>query len=153
MTSKITIRDFQPGDMERLLDFREETGRISFPGLRMDRERTRRILLRHAERYPGTIKVALSGNRPVGFIRFQPKSGEFGKYGHIDIIFVEQAFRRKGVGVLLLREAEKWFKKKGVRRIYAEITGTNSPSLKFFKGRGYKGMRTVVEKDFGKKAD
>ena len=146
MNPKIAIRDFQPGDMERILDFRAETGRISFPGQKMDRERTRRILLRHAERYPGTIKVALSGSRPIGFIRFQPKSGEFGKYGHINIIFVKQAFRRKGVGVLLLREAESWLRKNGIRTIDAEITNANSPSLDFFRGQGYKGTRTVMEK-------
>jgi ribosomal protein S18 acetylase RimI-like enzyme len=146
MKPGITIRDFIPSDIGRLLDFREETGRISFPGQRMDRERTRRILLRHVERYPGTIKVALSGGRPVGFVRFQPKSGDFGKYGHINIIFVDEGHRHAGVGEMLLQEAERWLRKKGITHISAEITNANSPSLDFFRGHGYKGMRTVVEK-------
>jgi len=146
MTSKVTIRDFQPGDTERLLDFREQTGRISFPGLKLDRERSRKVLLRHAERYPGTIKVALSGSQPVGYIRFRPKSGEFERYGHINIIFVEQVLRRRGVGALLLREAERWLKKKGITSISAEITSTNSASLDFFRARGYRVRRMVVEK-------
>ena len=152
MKPRITIRDFQQGDMERLLEFREETGRMSFPGLRMDREKVMRSLLRHAEKYPGTIKIALSGGVLVGFIRFRPRSGDFGRYGHINIIYVEEGFRHMGVGEMLLHEAERWLKKKGITQISAEITSTNAASLDFFRGQGYAQKRVVVEKEFGKTA-
>jgi GNAT superfamily N-acetyltransferase len=142
----ISIREFSRKDTKTVLDFREQTGRISFPGKRMDRKSAERDVLRHIERYPGTIMIAWSATRPVGFIRFRPKTGEFGKYGYVNIIFVEQGFRHKGVGALLLREAENWFHSKGIRSIQATITNSNRLSLDFFKKEGYLSKRTVVEK-------
>jgi GNAT superfamily N-acetyltransferase len=132
--------------MEKLLEYREETAGISFPGIRMDRNNARKNILRHAEKHPGTIKIAESGGKPVGYIMFQPRKSSFGSYGHADTIFVEKAYRSQGVGALLLKSAEKWFRKKGIKRMNATITASNRTSLDFFREHGYRQTRVVVEK-------
>jgi GNAT superfamily N-acetyltransferase len=146
MKSRITARDFIPRDTEKLLGYREETARISFPELRLDREHSRKVILRHSRKFPGTIKLACLDSKPIGFIMFQPKRSSLGTYGYINAIFVEKQCRDKGVGTLLLREAEKWLHSRGVKRIGATITNSNKPSLDFFRENGYRQTRTVVEK-------
>jgi ribosomal protein S18 acetylase RimI-like enzyme len=146
MKGKITVRDFIPSDTEKILKHREETACISFPGLKMDKEHSRKSMLFHLKKYPGTIKVAEAGGRAVGFIEFRPKSGSFGRYGYINIIFVEKNHRNHGVGKALLDSAEKWFLSAGIRCIKATVTNTNGQSLEFFRGEGFIPRRTVVEK-------
>jgi GNAT superfamily N-acetyltransferase len=109
MKSKTSIRDFQPNDVERLLTYREETARISFPELRLDRKHSRKSILLHSRRFPGTIKLACLNSKLIGFIMFQPRKGSLGTYGYINGIFVENLYRKQGVGALLLKEAEKLY--------------------------------------------
>jgi GNAT superfamily N-acetyltransferase len=146
MKERISVRNFSEGDAEKILDYREETACISFPGLSIDREKSRKCQLSHMKRHPGTIKVAESGGRQIGFIEFQPKSSPFGRYGCINIIFVDERHRGRGIGELLLREAEEWFCERGVSRINATITNMNRNSLDFFRKEGYIPRRMLVEK-------
>ncbi len=146
MNVKIAIRDFHPGDLEKMLDYREETARISFPGLKMDREKSRRSMLLHIERNPGTVQVAEINGRPAGYVMFQPRRGSVGTYGRINIIFVEEGFRHKGVGKLLLDSAEEWLRSHGIKRTEAVITNSNIQSCDFFREHGYREKRTVFEK-------
>ena len=146
MKPKVRVRDFRPADTERLLEFREETGRISFPGKRMDKANARKSMLRHAEKHPGTIKVAESGGKPIGYIMFRPRRGSFGSYGRVDMVFVEKSFRRQGVGELLLREAETWFRRKGMTHVNAAVTASNTRSLGFFGRHAYRKKRLILEK-------
>lgn len=143
------IRDFTEKDMEKLLDYREESGRISFPELRIDREKAKEFFLEHVRNYPGTLKVAELDGRIVGFIRFFPEEGSFGRYGIIDLIFVEKEHRKLGIGKLLMETAEKWFESNDISRIEATVTNTNTPSINFFKSHDYEERRTVLHKKLG----
>jgi ribosomal protein S18 acetylase RimI-like enzyme len=140
------IRDFSEQDMEKLLDYREESAKISFPRMKIDREKARRFFLEHVEKYPGTLKVAELEGKIAGFIRFFPEEGSFGRYGMIDLIFVDKEHRKRGVGKLLLETAEKWFESSGISHIEAVVTNTNAPSINFFKSQGYEERRTVFNK-------
>lgn len=146
MKLKISIRDFQPGDMKKILIYREETAKISFPELRLDRKHSRKSILRHSRRFPGTIKLACLDYKPRGFIMFQPKRSSLGSYGYINAIFVEKTYREHGVGALLLKSAEEWLLSRGIKRIEGTITNSNKTSLDFFTEHGYMNKRTVVEK-------
>jgi ribosomal protein S18 acetylase RimI-like enzyme len=146
---QVSIRDFVPADMEKILDYREESGRISFPELSIDRERERGFITEHVRKNPGTIKIAEAGGSPVGYIRFQVKPSSFGDYGLINAVFVDMEHRNGGVGKLLIKAAEEWLMSKGINRIEATITNTNAPSLGFFRSLGYAEKRTVFEKKLG----
>ena len=145
----VKIRDFVPADMEKLLDYREESGRISFPGLAIDRERERERIREHASKHPGTIKVAEAGGRMAGYIRFHVKESSFGDYGIIDAIFVEKECRKTGIGKLLHDAAERHLLSMGINEMEAVVTDTNLPSLGFFRSRGYEKRRTVLVKRMG----
>jgi ribosomal protein S18 acetylase RimI-like enzyme len=140
------IRDFVPEDAESIVGYREESGRVSFPGLVIDRARERERIMEHAAKYPGTIKIAEIGGSVVGYVRFRVSESSFGDYGIIDAIFVESGLRKTGIGKLLQEAAERRLISMGVRDVEAVITNTNAPSLGFFKSVGYEEKRTVVEK-------
>ena len=146
---KVTIRDFALSDIERILDYRQESGKVSFPGLAIDRERESAFVTEHAEKNPGTIKVAEVEGRPAGYVRFELKSSSFGDYGLINAIFVDKDQRNAGLGNLLIKAAEGWLISKGAGSVEAAITSTNLPSLSFFRSIGYIEKRTVVEKRLG----
>ena len=142
----IAVRDFQEKDTEKILQFRKETAGESFPGIEMNRGKARRAILRHMKRHPGTVKVAELEGKPIGLVMFKLKAGSLGSYGRITTIFVKKPYRNQGVGAFLLQEAEKSLLSKGIKRIYAEVTNTNTHSLDFFREHGYTNKRTVVEK-------
>ena len=146
MTNQIRIREFRPSDLPKIVEYRMQTAAISFHGERFDEKKARSILLTHARRHPGMIKVAEHEGRQVGFVRFQKRSGPLGRSGHINVIFVEEPYRKHGVGALLLSAAEAHLKKAGIRRITADVTASNQASLDFFEERGYSPRRVVLEK-------
>lgn len=132
--------------MEKILDYREESGRINFPGLVIDREREREHIREHNRKYPGTIKVAEIGGKVAGYIRFHVRESSFGDYAIIDAIFVEKNCRKTGIGKLLHDATERHLLFLGIKDVEATVTDTNIPSLSFFKSRGYEEKRTVLEK-------
>jgi ribosomal protein S18 acetylase RimI-like enzyme len=146
MKGRISIRDFRAGDAEKLLECREEAARMSFPGMRMDREKSRKSIMLHLKKHPGTIKVAETKGSAIGFIEFKLKSCSFGRYGYINLIFVEEKHRKHGVGKVLLDSAEKWFLSRCIRSIQATVTNTNNESLDFFREHGFLPRRVIVEK-------
>jgi ribosomal protein S18 acetylase RimI-like enzyme len=148
---ELVIRDFEERDIEGILDCQEETGRVSFPGLGFDREKAREFLAAHAGKHPGTIRVAEAAGRMAGFIRFQPDEGAYGRYGLINTIFVDSAHRKRGIGRLLLADAERWFRAAGISRVKATVTRTNAPSMGFFSSQGYGQARIVFGKMLGAK--
>ena len=143
---KTGIRDFRKTDMGRILGYREKTARISFPGRKMDMEKCRKSMLLQMRRNPGTIKVAEAEGRTVGYISFGPRKGSLGVHGRINTIFVEEKYRKHGIGEMLLKEAEKWFRSHGIMRMEAVVTDTNSRSMDFFKSQKFREKRTVLEK-------
>ena len=143
---KVSIRDFVHSDIEKILDYRQESGKVSFPGLVIDRERERAFVTEHAQKNPGTIKVAEIAGRPAGYVRFELKRSSFGDYGLINAIFVDKDYRNGGLGRLLIKAAEEWLMSKGAGSVEAAITKTNLPSLSFFRSAGYEEKRAVLEK-------
>ena len=57
-----------------------------------------------------------------------------GSYGFVDALFVEEPFRRRGLGTVLLKEAEKLAKENGASMI---LTTAGDWNVGFFKKNGY----------------
>ncbi len=87
------------------------------------------------------ILVAKENNQVIGFL-----SG-FVKYlfpwyvikrvGHISFMFIDENYRRKGVGKELLREAKKWFKVQGLTYMELYVNENNQKGVSFWKSRGF----------------
>ncbi len=52
-------------------------------------------------------------------------------------LFVDKAWRGQGVGAKLLREAEKWAKRKRFRAMVLETQTNNIPAIRFYEKQGY----------------
>lgn len=57
---------------------------------------------------------------------------------HIGIVFVEERYRRKGIGTRLLKEAERWAKDKGVFSLALTVFDKNKPALLAYKKFGFR---------------
>jgi len=63
----ISIRNFEPGDADKICDFKNESVRINFPGCRFDREMFKRLLIRNAKTNPDNVKVVEDGGKLAGY--------------------------------------------------------------------------------------
>jgi ribosomal protein S18 acetylase RimI-like enzyme len=52
-------------------------------------------------------------------------------------LFVDQAWRGQGLGAKLLREAEKWAKRRKFRAMVLETQTNNVPAIRFYQKHGY----------------
>ena len=68
-------------------------------------------------------------------------------FGFIYDIFVEEEFRGKGIGQLLLEKAEDHCRKKGHPRIALSVSATNDSAIKLYSKTGYKPERMQMAKE------
>lgn len=84
--------------------------------------------------------LAVSENLVVGFITgsiVKPPSFRAIKLiAEIDIIFVEEDWRDKGVGCKLLEEFKKWSRENNCQRIAVEATADNQKACGFYRKVG-----------------
>lgn len=59
-------------------------------------------------------------------------------YGMIDDLAVVGEWRRKGIGEVLLRAAEAWFRERGIRRVELQVVTANDVASRFWAKMGYK---------------
>jgi ribosomal protein S18 acetylase RimI-like enzyme len=71
-------------------------------------------------------------------------------FGYIYDIFVQDEFRGKGIGKLLLTKAENYCRKKHYRRIALSTSATNDPAIKLYRRTGYKPERIEMAKGIAK---
>jgi ribosomal-protein-alanine N-acetyltransferase len=65
------------------------------------------------------------------------------KIGHIVTIDVLPNYRRKGVGIALLRSVEREFKKVGVKVSYLEVREDNLAAMELYRKAGYVEVRRL----------
>lgn len=58
------------------------------------------------------------------------------KEAYLDNIFVEEEFRRRGIGTALLNTVKEWAKKTEHSYLYTKIVSSNDPSRRFFSANG-----------------
>ena len=67
--------------------------------------------------------------------------------GHIYDIFVEEEFRGKGIGKLLLEKAENYCRKKSYSRIALAVSAKNDSAIRLYSRNGSKTERMVMAKE------
>ncbi|RLJ10139.1 MAG: hypothetical protein DRP15_01020 [Candidatus Aenigmatarchaeota archaeon] len=144
---EFVIRNFKPEDLDVITMFKQESGRISFPDSKIDLEMFKRSLLSRVRKDPETVKVIEKDGEIIGYIYFFIKKTLTGTCGYIEHVFVRNEHRGKGLGKLLMKEAERYFKSKGIKRIRATVTLSNQTSLAMCRSLGYKEKRIILEKE------
>lgn len=72
-----------------------------------------------------------------GFIKFLFPWFTIKKVGHISFMFIDEAYRRKGVGNQLLQFMKLWFKEQGLSFVELYVNEKNANGLSFWKSMGF----------------
>ena len=88
------------------------------------------------------LMVALQDDRVVGFahgtIRFAPDFLGGKKVGYIPHVYVAASVRSKGIGALMIRELEEWFRQQDVHSFELQVLCENTAGIAFWQRLGYK---------------
>lgn len=78
--------------------------------------------------------VAKNGNEVIGY---SLGIVQYGYRGHVVSIAVRKDYRKKGVGLMLLKELEKRFIEYNCTYSYLEVNYKNIPAISFYNKLGY----------------
>lgn len=59
-------------------------------------------------------------------------------HGYIQMLFVEEKYRTKGIGRLLIDKIMKWLKEKNIKDIRLRVYDKNTKAIDFYKSLGFK---------------
>ena len=123
-------------------------------------------LLRSSEKnglpaYMRTLKVAYEEGKDgmfiwelkgkiVGWSWLRIYENEFfkeGAYGEINEIYIVPEWRGKGIGKILMKHAEDWFRNKGIKTVRVEALATNEKALAFYRKHGFKPNYITLQKE------
>ena len=63
----------------------------------------------------------------------------------LDVIVVDEAFRRKGIGQALFAEAKSWAKARNLDRLEIHVYDKNQQALSFYKKLGFLSLKHELE--------
>ena len=70
-----------------------------------------------------------------------------GAYGEINEIYIVPEWRGKGIGNILMKHAEDWFRNKGIKTVRVEALATNEKALAFYRKHGFKPNYITLQKE------
>lgn len=140
------IRNYKPSDLEKITEFKRKSSQYSFHGKDIDEWIFRRCILKQIRKDPKSVKIIEDEGEVVGYTWFTIKKTITGAFGVINHIFVEKAHRRKGLGRMLMKLGEDFFRKRGIDTIRITISKDNERSISFCKELDYKEKRIIFEK-------
>jgi ribosomal-protein-alanine N-acetyltransferase len=92
--------------------------------------------------------VAKADSDIAGFIIAQVGIDNNTLYGHIITINVAIPYRRKGIGIKMLKEIEEILKQKGITECLLEVREDNTAALRLYQKGGYE-KKGRLEKYYG----
>lgn len=94
---------------------------------------SRKNLKKKIRTLPGSIILATDNGNVIGCVYAQTDGWE----GLVWRLAVLKDYRKHGIGTKLLKNAEKFLKKKGVREVGMLVNSKNEELQKYYKQRGY----------------
>lgn len=65
------------------------------------------------------------------------------KKGEIDSIYIEDGYRRSGIGECLIKKALRWMEEKAIERKVVEVIANNKDAIKFYRRFGFQ-LRSII---------
>jgi len=144
---KVIIRVALPEDVVSIsklwLQFMEHNARFdsSFAVKSKIVGRFARELEQHLDDRNYRITVADVDKRLCGYclsyISKKPYFFRLGKFGFIGELFVEESFRRHGIGAMLVDDAHGFFKRKKIQQVELLVAHGSQNTLRFWEKQGY----------------
>jgi ribosomal protein S18 acetylase RimI-like enzyme len=141
------IRDFRPQDMEKIMEFTRRVMLENFPGCEFNGDVIRKSMERHLRVAPDAIKVLEVGGESAGYVWMKVVKSAAGVFGRLEQLFIEERYRKQGLGKRLVSVAEEYFRRKGLKKVKLTVTKENNSALSLYSSMGYEARRLVMEKD------
>lgn len=130
MKTEVSIRSFVfPDDYESVYRLWENAG----DGIHLRQSDSLDEIAKKQHRDPDLFLVAEVKNEVIGSVL----GGFDGRRGMMYHLVVSSAFRKQGIGDLLVRNLEERLKEKGCIRYYLLVTKDNSVAINFYEKRGF----------------
>lgn len=150
---EVTFREYRDEDKPLLLALAKELGAcgqsldsmkriVNAPGFfEMDLEDT----LANVSKYQGKILFAEENRKTIGYIigviwkQSEKNKLEIGQHvlGEVLDVFVEEQFRRKGIGTKLLEKMQHYFKERGCDSIWVHLFAPNKKAHDVYEKFGF----------------
>ncbi len=95
------------------------------------------------------IRVVEENRKPIAFLYFRTNFNVmyiYDKFFWVDLVFVKEVYRGKGLGKLLYKDAIKIAKNKGFKKIIIDVFDSNQKSIEFHKKLGFNPIYTIYQK-------
>jgi len=133
---QVQVREFRyPADYPAARSLWENAG----PGIQLRRSDEPEEIQKKLQRDPDLFLVAESDGKMIGTVI----GGFDGRRGLIYHLAVDAAFRKHGIGSLLMDEVERRLKTKGCLKCYLLVTTENEAAMRFYEARQWERMDTV----------
>jgi ribosomal protein S18 acetylase RimI-like enzyme len=137
LPENLNLREFQyPDDYHRVIDLWEHAG----PGIHVRRSDEAEEIKKKIERDPDLFLIAEMDGQVIGTVM----GGFDGRRGMVYHLAVDQSYRQKGIGRLLMNELEKRMAHKGCIRSYLLVTRDNPEAIHFYETTGWEQMDLLV---------
>lgn len=143
----IKIRNFRPEDAGTVCGFKRESAKVNFPDCEFNEELFKKLLLKNSSKYPDWVKVAEDDGKLIGYIWFKMIESTVGVFGRMEHLFVDETYRSRGVGRMLMESAEEYFRRQGVKKVKLTVTKSNESAISLYRNMGYEVERFKMEKD------
>jgi ribosomal-protein-alanine N-acetyltransferase len=128
MGHAITIRRARPEDVGAIVDIEAE----SFPD-----PWSAAVFAETQAYFPGTFFVATHAGKVIGFIAGGIEDTGQEVYGHICNLAVARAYRKRGVGRMLVKREEQQFAIEFAAGVQLEVRISNTAAQQFYRRLGY----------------
>jgi GNAT superfamily N-acetyltransferase len=114
-----------------------------------DQAELERRLLTLLEQDDAAVWAAQAGDQVMGmaevyFLAPQPAGRSVRPRGHLQSLYVEEAWRRRGIGRLLVAAAEEWARMRGADELDLDIWEVGAGPLAFYEDLGYHTLRRTL---------
>ncbi|HXV98759.1 MAG TPA: GNAT family N-acetyltransferase, partial [Anaerolineae bacterium] len=97
--------------------------------------------------------LAEIADHPVGLAEVYVRQDEANsakvvrRYGHLQSLMVQEAYRQQGIGTRLLEAAEQWARQQGAIEMQLDIWEYAGGPLRFYEHLGYRTLRRTLVRD------
>jgi ribosomal protein S18 acetylase RimI-like enzyme len=132
----IRLREFTLGDYDAVYALWQNAG----PGIGLGRSDTRDGVAKKLQRDPDLFLLALDDDQIIGTVI----GGFDGRRGLIYHLAVEQAYRARGIGKMLMDEVERRLVAKGCLRCYLLVMDDAREAIDFYRHLGWETWGVTV---------
>ena len=95
------------------------------------------------------VVIALCDGKVVGYLAGSENQKSYWKvkFTELDNMYIEQEYRKHGIGKLLVDEFKKWTKEKSISNMKVTASAKNQNAINFYQKMGFAHFDTVLHCD------